>query len=63
MCFKCSTDVHMYKELKSLKNWIGQNEAKITAATLNFDEFCKNHVQDELNFFYLAENAKQEALK
>ena len=55
--------------MKSLKDYLHyritqkEYEAKVAAATLSFDEFCKNHVQNELQKFDLAEKAKQEALK
>ena len=69
MCFKCNTDVQQYEELKNLKDYLHyriaqrEYEAKVAAAALSFEDFWRNHVQNELKNFDLAEKVGQEALK
>lgn len=68
-CFKCNSDVQVYEELKNLKDYLyyriqqREYDAKVAAAKIRFEDFCKNHVEAELRKFDRAEKEKEEESK
>lgn len=68
-CFKSSSDVHRYQELKGLKNYLNYRiacttyEAQLAASASMVDKMRRKHVDAQLLKFDLAEKAQQESQK
>ena len=68
-CFKSTSDVQRYEELKGLKDYINYRiacrtyEDQLETAAITVDELRRNHVDAELRKFDRAQKEKQEAQK